>query len=180
MEYFIIEHPTQGVLVDLDWTPSGRQFGRFSFTGGRDDERVHRFFGKEQAFRDRDRIEPETVRVRCVVRSSVDDGTYGGAWPVVERDDPEPVPDEPEPDYDFFDPKPDPNIIELKGDGPNGPWTMEVVVGVPPTCAICDRPIDGKEREQGAWKLHTASPICEGCVERYWTGGQRKPVGGAE
>ena len=42
-KYYILEHPTRGVLKDLEWNDAGTKQGRFSPTGMRGDESCMRF-----------------------------------------------------------------------------------------------------------------------------------------
>lgn len=87
VEYFIIEHPTRGVLYELDWTDSEKQFGRFSWAGMRNDERVLRFGSVEDALRAKGRIAPASLQVGCEIRGSQTPGgdrePLSDAWGVI-------------------------------------------------------------------------------------------------
>lgn len=52
-----------------------------------------------------------------------------------------------------------------------GPWDAEVVLvsEEPPPCHLCEKPIgvEPGQVKQGAWMIHTASPICIECVRQY-------------
>ncbi len=83
--YYIVEHPTFGVLVDLEETPSGN-VGRFSIEGMRGGERTERFATKERAFDAIDQITHARKSHLCRVRASQWMGTgWDDAWPVVSR-----------------------------------------------------------------------------------------------
>ena len=75
--YFIIEHPTRGILKE-EPAPSGKpSFG----LGWRTDERAARFFSLRRAIQT---WQEEGLPKGCVIRASQwkDDG-YHAAWPVV-------------------------------------------------------------------------------------------------
>lgn len=52
-------------------------------------------------------------------------------------------------------------IITLRGHGPNGAWTMEVV-NETPICTLCER-----DHDLVAFVLHSGAPVCSTCVEKY-------------
>ena len=75
MTYFIIEHPRQGTLKDLEETDSGL-VGRFSITGMRNDQwKAMRFNTIREACHARNRITRPSAS-ECQVRRS-------GDWEVV-------------------------------------------------------------------------------------------------
>lgn len=80
--YYILEHPRRGVLRDLEETDSGRT-GRFSVEGKRGGENCMTFRTKLEAHKARLRL-PTKVAGETQIRCSHGDGTYNGAWPVVE------------------------------------------------------------------------------------------------
>lgn len=82
--YFIIEHPTRGILKDLEETDSGR-VGRFSESANRDDiEKIMCFFTITEAEEARARISDREIREGCDIRSSRSRGPgLYDAWPVV-------------------------------------------------------------------------------------------------
>jgi hypothetical protein len=84
--YFIIEHPRQGVLVDLEETESGN-VGHFSWSGSRAGEDVMRFTSILSAANARCSITPLKRQSECKVRSSVPEPSGGPMgpldWPVV-------------------------------------------------------------------------------------------------
>lgn len=82
--YFIIESPTQGILKSMEETNGGR-VGRFGRELGRNAGMT--FATHAQAYRDLDRITPESRRAGCQVRwSHFESNNFRNAWPVVERD----------------------------------------------------------------------------------------------
>lgn len=81
--YYIIEHPTIGVLRDLEETNAGR-IGRFSEGSRADPESAMRFLSVGTAARARAYITPPSRRVSCAIRASQwTDSDYRRAWPVV-------------------------------------------------------------------------------------------------
>lgn len=76
MRYFIIEHPTAGVLMDLEETEGGNT-GRFSWTGLRGDDDNMRFYDIRNAVRARRTITPASKQAKCQIRSNERN------WPVV-------------------------------------------------------------------------------------------------
>jgi hypothetical protein len=83
-EYFIVEHPVHGVLVDLDETEGGN-IGRFSWSGSRTEGA--RFGNVAAAIHALAQITPIKKRCDCQIRSSVPrpgGGPMGPHdWPVV-------------------------------------------------------------------------------------------------
>jgi hypothetical protein len=60
-------------------------------------------------------------------------------------------------------------ITELRGHSEwIGEWKMLCVEqsDTPLPCTVCDKAITDI-KDLGAWKLHTASPICTECLEKY-------------
>lgn len=80
--FYIIEHPTKGVLRDLEETDSGR-VGRWARDGYRGQEDLVRFPTIERAVAARAKItngNPADCQVRY---SEFNPDNYLGAWPVV-------------------------------------------------------------------------------------------------
>lgn len=76
--YYIIEHPTRGVLKDLEETAAGK-VGRFSWSGMRTE--AMRFRSVKEAVKTLDRIDRSDG---CQIRKSFYDRKhYMGSWPVV-------------------------------------------------------------------------------------------------
>lgn len=77
--YYIIEHPTRGVLKEESNPNTGRP--AFSPTQNRTDERNARYFSMSRAIQD---WQEKDIPDGCVIRCSQWplDG-YGDAWPVV-------------------------------------------------------------------------------------------------
>lgn len=84
--FFIIEHPTQGVLKDLEETEGGK-IGHFTWSGSRNDEEVMRFSTILDAANARCSITPLTRQAKCQVRRSTpleNSGPMGNIdWPIV-------------------------------------------------------------------------------------------------
>lgn len=83
--YYILEHPTRGVLRDMEWNDAGTKQGRFSVNGMRGDDSCMRFATPQQAEDARLKLSAPmqaATRIRC----SQPDGSTGpmdSAWPVV-------------------------------------------------------------------------------------------------
>lgn len=84
---FIIEHPTRGVLKDLEETPSGSRTGRFTIEGNRLSGML---FGSIEAAREaKTKIRPYRIADMCDIRREPTDEeirrplSYGDAWKVV-------------------------------------------------------------------------------------------------
>ncbi len=85
--YFIIEHPTRGILKDLGETEGGR-VGRFSAFANRDErEKIECYFTITQAEEARAKITPAKTRGECQIRSSKpvkrEGFRFDEHWPVV-------------------------------------------------------------------------------------------------
>jgi hypothetical protein len=83
---FIIEHPTRGVLKELESTESGNQFGRFTVEGSRTSGLMFTTIGF--AMEARAKIRPQRLQDGCQIRQEPTDaelrGPYvGDAWKVV-------------------------------------------------------------------------------------------------
>lgn len=66
MTRYIIEHPTRGVLKDLELTDSEEQRGRFGWALSRIEGMS--FYSLNEAQRAKSRIEPERLRAACQIR----------------------------------------------------------------------------------------------------------------
>lgn len=81
--YLIIEHPTRGVLMDLE-EKDGGQVGTWSWSGPRPEGQ--RFYSMLSAMNARDRLRPEKVRVTAQIRRAPapnEDVGFLEAWKVV-------------------------------------------------------------------------------------------------
>ena len=84
-KYYILEHPTRGVLKDLEWNDAGTKQGRFSPTGMRGDESCMRFTTVGQAHDALMKL-PLQVAAKTLIRCSQPKGKNPGYldhWPVV-------------------------------------------------------------------------------------------------
>lgn len=83
--YYVVEHPTRGMLRDLEQTDSGA-IGRFASAANRADERIARFTTPKAAWAAIDRqtrVPPGTCVVRC---SQWQRDGYNDAWPTISRE----------------------------------------------------------------------------------------------